>query len=174
MGEQGKGADRKPKSGKCTYCKKKGHYKAECRKMKRDLKEKDEGRSEKKPAETLHVKVARAESDDDDEHIHLFMAQMLQKQKTEVAERWIVNLNASSSMISNYEWLANYYKLSKPKKIWIGDKRYIYAVSVGQVKIMIRQKAIYLVQNMHYITDLNSVIRRKCGQTLARVRVSRT
>ena len=47
--------------------------------MKYNLKEKDEGRSEKKPAEALYVKVARAESNNDDEHIHLFMAQMLQK-----------------------------------------------------------------------------------------------
>jgi len=73
-GRQGKGTDGKPKLGKCTYCKKKGHYKAECRKMKCDLKEKDEGRSEKKPAKAFHTKVARAESDNDDEHIHLFMA----------------------------------------------------------------------------------------------------
>jgi len=65
--------------GKCAYCKKKGHYKAECRKMKRDLEEKGEGRSEKKSTEALRAKVARAESDNDDEHIHLFMAQMLQE-----------------------------------------------------------------------------------------------
>ena len=38
-------------------------------------------------------------------------------------------------MTSNYEWLANYYELSKPKKVWMGDERYIYAVDVGQVKI---------------------------------------
>ena len=78
-GEQGKGADKKPKLGKCAYCKKKGHYKAECRKIKYDLEEKGKGRFKKKPAETLHTKVARAESDDDNEHIHLFMAQMLQE-----------------------------------------------------------------------------------------------
>jgi len=133
-GEQGKGADGKPKSDKCAYCKKKGHYKTECRKMKHDLEEKDEDGSKKKLAEALHAKVARAESDDDNEHIHLFMAQMLQERKAEIAERWIVDSGASSSMTSNYEWLANYY-LSKLKKVWIGDKRYIYAISVGQVKI---------------------------------------
>ena len=60
--------------GKCAYCKKKGYYKAECRKIKHDLEEKSEGGSEKKSAEALCVKVARAESDDNDEHIHLFMA----------------------------------------------------------------------------------------------------
>jgi len=124
--------------------------------MKHDLKEKGEGRSEKKPAEALHAKVARAESDDDNKHIHLFMAQMLQEQKTEVAERWIVDLDASSSMTSNREWLANYCELSKLKKVWMGDERYIYAVGIGKVKIAIRQKAIYLVQNVYYISDLNS------------------
>jgi len=116
-GGQGKGADGKPKLGKCAYCKKKGHYKTECRKMKHNLEEKDEGGSEKKSAEALHVKIARAESDDDDKHIHLFMAQMLQEQKAEVAEMWIVNSGASSSMTSNCKWLANYHKLSKPKKV---------------------------------------------------------
>jgi len=55
--------------------------------MKCNLKEKGEGRSEKKSAEALHMKVVRAESDDDNEHIHLFMAQILQEQKAEVAER---------------------------------------------------------------------------------------
>ena len=43
---------------KCAYCKKKGHYKAEYRKMKYDLEEKGEGGSKKKPAEALHAKVA--------------------------------------------------------------------------------------------------------------------
>ena len=62
-----------------------------------------------------------------------------------MAERWIVNSGASLSMIPNRKWLANYHELSKPKKVWMGDKRYIYAVSVGQVKITICQKAIYLV-----------------------------
>ena len=76
-GGQEKGADGKPKLGKCTYCKKKDHYRAEYRKMKCDLKEKGEGGSKKKPVEALHVKVAKAKSDDDDEHIHLFMAQIL-------------------------------------------------------------------------------------------------
>ena len=63
--------------GKCVYCKKKDHYKAECRKMKCDFEEKDEDGSEKKPAEVLHTKIARAESDNNNEHIHLFIAQML-------------------------------------------------------------------------------------------------
>ena len=124
--------------------------------MKHDLEEKVQGRFEKKSAEALRAKVARAESDNDDKHIHLFMAQMLQEQKAEVAERWIVDLGASSSMTSNCEWLANYRKLSKPKKVWMGDKRYIYAVGIGQVKITMYQKAIYLVQNVYYIPDLNS------------------
>ena len=42
--------------------------------MKHDLKEKGKGGSKKKPAEALHAKVARAESDNYDEHIYLFMA----------------------------------------------------------------------------------------------------
>jgi len=37
----------------------------------------------------------------------------------------------------------------------MGDKRYIYTVGVGQVKITMHWKAIYLVQNMYYISDLN-------------------
>ena len=154
-GGQGKGADGKPKLGKCVYCKKKDHYKAECRKMKHNLKKKGEGRSEKKSAEALHVKVARAESDNDDEHIHLFMAQMLQEWKAEVAERWIVDSGASLFITSNCEWLANYCKLSKPKKVLMEDERYIYTVGVGQVKIMIHWKAIYLVQNVYYVSNLN-------------------
>ena len=113
--------------------------------MKCNLEEKGEGGSKKKPAKALHAKVARAESDDDNEHIHLFMTQMLQEQKAEVVERWIVSLGISLSMTSNHEWLANYRELSKPKKVWMGDERYIYAVDVGQVKITMYQKAIYLV-----------------------------
>ena len=85
----------------------------------------------------------------------MFMAQMLQEQKVEVAERWIINLGTSLSITSNCEWLVNYRELSKPKKVWMGDKRYIYAIDVGQVKIAMYQKTIYLVQNMYYIPDLN-------------------
>ena len=153
---QGKGANGKPKLGKCTYCKKKDYYKAKYRKMKHDLKEKGEGGSEKKPAEALYVKVERVESDNNNEYIHLFMAQILQEQKAEVVERQIVNSGVSSSMISNCDWLANYCKLLKPKKVWMGDERYIYAMGVGQVKIVMYWKAIYLVQNMYYVTNLNS------------------
>jgi len=58
-------------------------------------------------------------------------------------------------MTSNREWLANYHELSKPKKVWMGDERYIYAMGVGQVKITMCRKAIYLVQNVYYISDLN-------------------
>ena len=42
--------------------------------MKCDLKKKGKGGSKKKSAEILHVKIARAESDNDDKHIYLFMA----------------------------------------------------------------------------------------------------
>jgi len=42
--------------------------------MKHDLKKKGKGGSKKKSVEALHVKVARAESDDDNKHIYLFMA----------------------------------------------------------------------------------------------------
>ena len=52
--------------------------------------------------------------------------------------------------------MVNYCELSKPKKVWMGDERYIYAVDVGQVKIVMHQKAIYLVQNIYYIPDLNN------------------
>ena len=37
----------------------------------------------------------------------------------------------------------------------MGDERYIYTVGIGQVKITMHQKAIYLVQNMYYVSDLN-------------------
>jgi len=37
----------------------------------------------------------------------------------------------------------------------MGDKRYIYAVGIGQVKITMHQKAIYLVQNVYNVPDLN-------------------
>ena len=37
----------------------------------------------------------------------------------------------------------------------MGDERYIYAVDVGQVKITMYQKTIYLVQNVYYVSDLN-------------------
>jgi len=37
----------------------------------------------------------------------------------------------------------------------MGDKRYIYTVGIGQVKIAMHWKAIYLVQNVYYVSDLN-------------------
>ena len=36
------------------------------------------------------------------------------------------------------------------------DKRYIHAVDVDQVRITIGQKAMYLIQNMYYISNFNS------------------
>jgi len=72
-----------------------------------------------------------------------------------MAKKWIVDSGISSSITSNCEWLVNYHELSKPKKVWIGNERYIYTVDVGQVKIMMYWKTIYLVQNVYYIPDLN-------------------
>ena len=46
-----------------------------------------------------------------------------------MAERWIVDLNASLFITFNYNLL-------KLKKVWIRDKIYIHIIDVSQIKIV--------------------------------------
>ncbi|TFY53550.1 hypothetical protein EVJ58_g9393 [Rhodofomes roseus] len=165
----GKSKPKSKESGKrnvkCTYgpCKKKGHTEDECRKKKADLAAKDKDGKGDTKAGDLSAKVASipSESEDNsngDEALQLFVAEALAKRKV-LLSRWIVDSGASSPMSSQREWFLNYSPLASPKRVWLGDKRYILAIGIGQVALTADlgngKKRTALLQGVYHVPDLN-------------------
>jgi len=94
--QSSKPLDRDKKKIKCNYCKKKGHIKSECQKLKADQAVK-EGKSGDSGNGDLLVKVAVAKANED--IIQLFKAEILTGQK-DILSKWIVDSRASTHMSS--------------------------------------------------------------------------
>ncbi|PSS17116.1 hypothetical protein PHLCEN_2v3240 [Hermanssonia centrifuga] len=91
------------KKKRCDYCKKLGHIKDKCQKLKSDEASKeDHGKGKGK----LTTKIASTRSDDD-EFLQLFMAQALAKRK-DMSSKWLVDSGASAPMSSQRHWFSTY------------------------------------------------------------------
>ena len=135
---KGKGHAKDMKDGnklkKCSYCKKKGHIKDKCRKLKAHLESKpsDSKSTEKKEGDLTAKVVSDDDKMDQPETIRLFVAKALAQCKT-LLSHWIIDSGASSPMSSQHDWFHTYRDLIPPKKVWLGDERYILATGVGQL-----------------------------------------
>ena len=125
-----KASDGDKRNIKCNYCKKKGHIKPECRKLKVDQAAKEGKPVQKKDSgnKDLVAKVAVAKHNE--EPIQLFKAEMLTGQK-DMSSKWIVDSGASTHMSSQRKWFITYEKLLEPRRVWLGDKRFILAIGSG-------------------------------------------
>jgi len=104
-------SDGDKKKIKCNYCKKKGHIKPECQKLKADQAVK-EGKSGDSGNRDLSAKVAVAKADES--IIRLFKAAILTGQK-DMLSKWIVDSGASTHMSSQWKWFITYKKLLEPR-----------------------------------------------------------
>ncbi|OBZ71294.1 Retrovirus-related Pol polyprotein from transposon TNT 1-94 [Grifola frondosa] len=159
------GTKQKAKSGKfksdgkgakkCSYCKNKGHTKDECRKRKADTASKEDPPKEKSGDLAAKVTTVR---DSDDESIQLFVAEALHKRKT-MLMRWIVDSGASSPMSSQRDWFIHYTSLSSPKRVWLGDERFILAVGIGQISATVHlddgKTRTVIIPGVYHVPDLN-------------------
>ncbi|KIL57633.1 hypothetical protein M378DRAFT_16140, partial [Amanita muscaria Koide BX008] len=146
---------------KCSYCKKKGHTKEECRRLKnRQGKDsKPTGTSTEKKEGELTAKVAAiAEHPDGSEFLRLFVANALNERKS-LLKRWLIDSGASSPMSSQRHWFHMYRDLSPPKKVWLGDERYILATGIGQLHLEMNldngQKCLTIIRSAYFVPDLS-------------------
>jgi len=155
-------SDGDKKKKKCDYCKKKGHIKSECRKLKADQAVRAETNKggEKKDgdmsAKVVMVKESEM-SEKSEEMIRLFMAEVLAG-RNDMGSKWIVDSGASSHMSSRRDWFVTYQKLQEPRRVWLGDERFILAVGVGRVQIVVSingQNFNYLIPNVYHVPELS-------------------
>ncbi|GBE86218.1 Retrovirus-related Pol polyprotein from transposon TNT 1-94 [Sparassis crispa] len=95
---KGKDKDKK-KKGKCAFCGYTGHTKDECRKFKASQVEGATAKGDKKAEKAADAKESAK----------------------------IASVGASSHMTSHREWFVNYRALATPKRVYLGDKRFILA-----------------------------------------------
>jgi len=74
------------------------------------------------------AKVATiAEQPAESESLRLFVANAL-AERSSLLVKWIIDSGASSPMSSQRNWFHMYRDISPPKKVWLGDERYILAL----------------------------------------------
>ena len=165
-GGKGKGSGKDGKDGnklkKCSFCKKKGHIKDECRKLKAQLELKESKPTDSKSTEKkdgdLAAKVASVDETDQPKTVHLSVAEALAERKS-LLSHWIVDSGASSPMSSQRSWFHTYQNLVPPKKVWLGDERYILATGFGQLHLDMMlengQTCLTIIRSAYYVPELS-------------------
>ena len=139
-GGKGKGKEREKgdkEKKKCSYCKKKGHIRDECHRLKAaENKEYKTSTSEKEKKDgELTAKVATiTEQPAKSESLHLFIANAL-TQWSSLLIKWIIDSGASSPMSSQHNWFHMYQDITPLEKVWLGDECYILATGIGQLHL---------------------------------------
>ena len=168
-GKRGKGKESKDQKGdkakkKCTYCKKKGHMKDECRRLKPD--ENKEGKpstsssseKEKKDKELTAKVAVMTESSSNSESLRLFVANAL-TERSGLTTKWIIDSGASSPMSCHRNWFHMYRDISPQKKVWLGDNRYILAMGIGQLHLEMDlgggKKGLTVIRSAYYVPEVS-------------------
>ena len=164
----GKGKGKKDHKGdqdkkKCSYCKKKGHIRDECRCLKAaENKEQKTSTStsekEKKDGELTTKVTTIAEQPAKTESLHLFVTNTLTQQLS-LLIKWIIDSGASSPMSSQCNWFHMCHDITPPKKVWLGNECYILATGIGQLHLEMnlvgRKKCLTIIQTAYYVPNLS-------------------
>ncbi len=144
-----KGKSDKPK---CAHCKKLGHKKEECRKLKAELEAKQKEDIAKKG--DLNAKVATVR--DDDTILRIYVADVLEARKSDMVTRWIVDSGASAHMSSQRNKFCSYRALPEPRRVWLGDEWYNLAMGTGSMYLdMDDCTAPILLTRVFYVPELH-------------------
>jgi len=115
---------------KCHYCKKKGHVKLECRKLKTD--QAAGTVPENKRVEGSKTQTTKVTTTTEESIIHLFI---VWEATSDLASRWIIDSGTMLPMTFRKEWFINYSPFRTPISIGLGDDNIIKAVRSGSVRI---------------------------------------
>lgn len=136
----------------CFYCKKPGHWKKDCRSLKRRLEQQGVARGAQKPKDigkanrNLQVPNTTALV-----ALNTFFALSTISPDAEESEDciWTADSGCSFHMTNNQEWITNYQLLKVPKEVQIGDGKDIKAIGIGEV---ITEYG--TMKNVHHVPDL--------------------
>ncbi|KAJ3474092.1 hypothetical protein NLI96_g12653 [Meripilus lineatus] len=139
-------------SKKCDHCKKCGHLKAECRKLKAENEAKEKGSTE------LTAKIATISDSYGDLQVFMAMLELLAA-NTKLSNEWIIDSGASVPMSSHRDWFQSYQCLSNPKSVRLGDAHPIPAPGIGTICLHVRLNdgtdTVVTMQDVYYIPDLH-------------------
>jgi len=88
--------------------------------------------------------------------IKLFMAY---KRNPNLAESWIIDSRATSTMTSRREWIHDYIPFKSAVPISLGDDRVIDAVGSGSVRISMDgngRPTVYELQDVYYVPNMET------------------
>jgi len=144
--------DAKKKKFKCHYCKRRGYFKLEYRKLKADLALNNKSESKKGPKNKNAKLAARTQ----ETVINLFMAR---EETLDLAKEWIINLGTMSLMTAKKDWMINYTLFQMAIPIGLEDNRTIKAVGLESVRIMMDidgKSSVYKFQDVYYVPDMGT------------------
>lgn len=125
----------------CNYCKKIGHWKEDCWKLKR---------RNQQLAGSSDPHTAEINKDDAVNFLAMNINYMaLENKINNIGSRWIADSGCSRHMTPNRAWFSSFEKFEQPKMIRIGDDSLLEAVGSGQIKTTAGNiNAVYLVPKL--------------------------
>ena len=148
-------SDAKKKNMKYHYCKRKGYFKLECKKLKAN--QAAGTVPENKRVERLKTQTAKVVTISKEEDVVcLFIAQ---GSTSDLARRQIINLGATSLMTSKKKWFINYSPFKTSILIGLGNDSIIKAVRSGSIRISMtvdKKSRLFELQDMYYVLDIGT------------------
>ena len=99
-----------------------------------------------------------AESSLNSKFLQLFVGNALMEQSG-LTCRLIIDSGASSPMSCHCDWFHMYQDISPPKKVWLGDDRYILAKGIGQLHLEMDLgdgvKKLTVIHSAYYVPDVS-------------------
>ena len=147
--------DAKKKNMKCYYCKRKGHFKSECKKLKANQTAGTVSKNRRvEGSKTQTAKVAA--TSEEEAVVCLFIAQ---GSTSDLASRWIINSRAILPMTSRKKWFINCSPFETLIPIGLGDDSIIKAIGSGLVKILMTvdgTSRLFELWDVYYVLDMRT------------------
>ena len=147
-------SDAKKKNIKCHYCKRKGYFKSEYKKLKANQAARTVPQTRR--VEELKTQTAKVTATSEEDVVCLFIAW---ESISDLARRWIINLGATSPITSRKEWFINYSPFRTSIPIGLGDDSIIKAVGSESVRISMivdGKSRLFELQDVYYVPDMGT------------------
>jgi len=82
---------------------------------------------------------------------------MAHKERQGLAESWIINLKATSTITLRREWFCDYIPFKSAVLIGLGDDKVIDAVGSGSMRIFMEvdgKSTVYKLHNVYYVSNI--------------------
>ncbi|KAE8715770.1 hypothetical protein F3Y22_tig00110160pilonHSYRG00432 [Hibiscus syriacus] len=124
----------------CYKCKKAGHMKRDCPKLKKQT-------DEKRDVSSKSVNVVEDDNSDCSE------GNMLSISTTQLTDAWILDSGCSYHITPNREWFSTYRSVNSGS-VYLGDDRCCNIVGIGDVRIKMYDGSIRTLSGVRHVPDL--------------------